>query len=240
LAAEPADRLDPNSMSESGTEPFDAEAINDRLATEYSIDDYYDRSPYPIRLVERRRLQAIRDFLGAVDGLEVLEVGSGGGHVLAMFPTARLTAVDVSGEYLSIARKNLAGYDVRFLKGEIDALDLPSQSVDRLICTEVLEHVVDPDRVLAACARLLRSAGVAAITVPNDPLIDRVKGLVHRTPLRRLLRSRIDWGGDIYHLHRWTPAEFERVLERHFQVTDRRLVPTRYLPLRACFRCVAR
>lgn len=227
-------------MSETGKEPFDAEAINDRLATDYSIDDYYARSPYPIRLVERRRLQAISDFLGEVDGLEVLEVGSGGGHVLAMFPTARLTAVDVSGAYLSIARKNLEGYDVRFLKGEIDALDLPSQSVDRLICTEVLEHVVDPDRVLAACARLLRPAGVAAITVPNDPLIDRVKGVVRRTPLRRLIGDRIDWGGDVYHLHRWTPDDFEGLLERHFRVTDRRAVPARSLPLRACFRCVPR
>jgi len=227
-------------MVDPGLRDFDAESVNDRLATEHSIDEYYARSPYPIRLVERRRLSIIREFMGQVDGLDVLEVGSGGGHVLAMFPTAHLIATDVSGEYLSIAGRKLEGYDVRFLKGEIDKLDLPEQSVDRLICTEVLEHVVDPDAVLAASARLLRPSGVAVITVPNDPLIGRVKSAVRRSPVRRLLGDRIEWGGDTYHLHRWTPDEFERVLARHFRVTDRRGAPINAIPLRACFRCVPR
>jgi 2-polyprenyl-3-methyl-5-hydroxy-6-metoxy-1,4-benzoquinol methylase len=219
---------------------FDVETVNDRLATEHSIDDYYARSPYPIRLVERRRLSIIREFVGPADGLDILEVGSGGGHVLEMFPTARLIANDVSGEYLSLARERLEGYDVRFLKGEIDQVDLPEQSVDRVICTEVLEHVVDPDAVLSASARLLRTSGVAVITVPNDPLIGRVKNGVLRSPLRWLLGDRIDWGGDVYHLHHWTPDEFEQVLARHFQVTHRRGAPVNAIPLRACFRCVRR
>jgi len=107
-----------------------------------------------------------------------------------------------------------------------------------VICTEVLEHVVDPDVVLAAIAPLLRPDGVAVITVPNDPLILRVKGIIRRTPARWLLGRRIDWGGDEFHLHRWTPAEFEAVLSRHLNVFERRFAPVRVLPLRACFGCV--
>lgn len=219
---------------------IDVEALNDRLAREHSIDDYYERSPWPIRLVERRRLAIIRDFIGDVDGLEVAEVGSGGGHVLQMFPSARLTAIDVSGVYLEVAKTNLAGYDVRFLKGEVDKMDLAAESFDRIICTEVLEHVVDPDAVLAAMARLLRPTGVAVVTVPNDPLILRVKSLVRRSPARWILGGRMDWGGDVYHLHRWTPAEFERLLSSYFRVAARRTAPLGALPLRACFKCVPR
>ncbi len=220
------------------SEPVDVEALNDRLAREHPIDEYYARSPWPIRLVEGRRLARVRGFLGTVAGLEVIEIGSGGGHVLAMFPEARLTALDVSDEYLEDARERLAGYDVRFVKGEVDKLDLPAASYDRVICTEVLEHVVDPDAVLGAIARLLRPSGVAVITVPNDPLIHRVKGIARRQPLRWLFGSRIEWGGDEYHLHTWTPHEFETVLSRHLIVTDRRFAPSRVLPLRSCFRCV--
>ena len=65
---------------------FDAEAVNDSLAVEHPIDDYYARSALPIRLVERRRLSAIRDFMGDVAGLEVAEIGVGGGHVLRCSP----------------------------------------------------------------------------------------------------------------------------------------------------------
>ncbi len=204
-----------------------AEERNDRLAREHPIDDYYARSPLPIRLIERRRLAIIRDFLGPCAGLDVAEVGSGGGHVLALFPAARLTAIDVSSAYLEVARRRLAGYDARFVHGAVEELDRPP--FDRVICSEVLEHVGDPDAAVAAIARLLRPGGVAVITIPNDPLIARLKSLAW---------GRVDWGGDEHHLHRWTPAEFERWLAPHLRVTARRHAPFDALPIRACFRCV--
>jgi 2-polyprenyl-3-methyl-5-hydroxy-6-metoxy-1,4-benzoquinol methylase len=219
---------------------LDVEALNDALAREHPIDDYYARSAWPIRFVESRRLGLVRRFVGDANGLDVAEVGSGGGHVLRMFPNARLTAIDVSGVQLEIAKKNLARYDVCFVKGEVDKLDLPMASYDRIICTEVLEHVVDPDAVLGAIARLLRPSGVAVITVPNDPLIHSIKSAVRRTPLRRLVGERIEWGGNTYHLHRWPPKEFEQVLSCHLQVADRRFAPFRWIPLRACFKCVSK
>lgn len=219
---------------------WDVEATNDRLAREYAIDDYYTKSPLPVRLIERRRLEIIRELAGDVRGLELAEIGSGGGHVLRMFRDARLTAIDVSSIYLETAKKNLAGYDVRFIKGEVDKLDLPSASFDRIICTEVLEHTQDPEAILATIGRLLRPYGVAVITVPNDPLIMRLKGIVRRTPVGYALRDRIQWGGDEFHIHQWTPDEFERILSRHFRVTDRRAAPFDALPIRACFRCVKR
>jgi hypothetical protein len=86
-------------------------------------------------------------------------------------------------------------------------------------------------------ARLLRPAGLAVITVPNDPLILGIKEVVRRTPIRRLGGGRIEWGGDEYHLHRWTPDEFETLLRRHFRVLERRFAPARLLPVRSCFKC---
>ena len=218
----------------------DVEALNDRLAREHSIDDYYARAALPIRLIERRRLAIIRELVGACAGLELCEIGAGGGHVLRLFPEAHLTAIDVSQVFLDTARKNLAGYDVRFIKGEVEKLDLPAASFDRIVCTEVLEHTVDPAAILAALARLLRPDGVAVITIPNDDLIGRLKALVRRTPAGWLLRDRVEWGGDAYHIHRWTPDDFRRLLEAYFRVTDFRGAPLDALPLRACYRCIAR
>ena len=224
-------------MASSGA---DVEALNDRLARDYPIDDYYARSPLPVRVIEQRRLEIIRAFAGDVRGLDLAEIGSGGGHVLRMFRGARLTAIDVSSVFLDTARKNLAGYDARFIKGEVDKLDLPSGSFDRIVCTEVLEHTQDPEAILATITRLLRPSGVAVITVPNDPLILRLKGVVRRTPVGWALRDRVKWGGDEFHIHQWTPAEFERLLGRFLRVTDRRCAPFDALPIRACFRCVRR
>lgn len=218
----------------------DVEALNDRLATEHPIDDYYERSMWPIRFIERRRLEIIRTMIGHSRGLDIAEVGSGGGHVLRMFPDARLTAIDVSSVFLETAKKNLRGYDVRFVKGELSHLSLPAASFDRVICTEVLEHTKDPVAVLKEIHRLVRPGGVAVITVPNDPLILRLKSVVRRTPVGWLFGKRVNWGGDEFHLHVWTPAEFEALLTPQFDVVERASAPFDQVPIRACFKCLPR
>jgi 2-polyprenyl-3-methyl-5-hydroxy-6-metoxy-1,4-benzoquinol methylase len=229
------------------TEPTpsdEIEALNDRLAREHPIDDYYEKSPLPIRLIEKKRLAIIRDMVGPSSGQTIAEVGSGGGHVLRMFRDAKLTAIDVSQVYLDTARTNLHGYDARFVKGEVDKLvkqgDLAPESFDRIICTEVLEHTENPELVLEAIAKLLKKSGVAVITVPNDPLILRLKGVVRVTPVGWILGRRgVNWGGDEFHIHQWTPSEFRELLERYFRITDYEAAPSRALPIRACFRCLA-
>jgi 2-polyprenyl-3-methyl-5-hydroxy-6-metoxy-1,4-benzoquinol methylase len=220
--------------------PEEVERLNDQLAREHPIDDYYARSPWLIRWVQEQRLATIRDMVGPARGLRIIEVGSGGGQVLRMFADAKLTALDVSDVYLDTARRNLAGYDVEFIKGQVEQLALPPGTFDRVICTEVLEHTTNPDEVLQAIRKLLERDGRAIITVPIDPIIDRAKQMLRLTPVGWLLRKRIQWGGDHYHLQKWWPWEFERLLTRDFEVERRKLVPTLPVPLHACFLCRSR
>jgi 2-polyprenyl-3-methyl-5-hydroxy-6-metoxy-1,4-benzoquinol methylase len=224
-------------MSDSPTSAIDPVALNDRLALEHPIDDYYDKSPFFVRWIEQKRLRIIREMVAETPGLRILEVGSGGGHVLRMFKQSKLTAVDVSGVFLDTARRNLSGMDATFIQGEIVKLGLPAGSFDRIICTEVLEHTTNPEEILAELARLLAPDGRAVITVPNDPLIEQLKGLVRRTPAGWLLRGRVNWGGDEYHIHKWRPQAFREVLSRFFVVEQQRAAPFDELPIRACFQC---
>ena len=85
-------------------------------------------------------------------------MGCGSGHVLTRFPDAALTAVDVSPIALRAAEVNLRGFDVEFVRG--DGSDLNGQ-FDRVICTEVLEHVSDPRAMLSTIRRLLAPDGIA-------------------------------------------------------------------------------
>jgi ubiquinone/menaquinone biosynthesis C-methylase UbiE len=218
----------------------DVERLNDQLAREHPIDDYYANAPWLIRRIQRQRLHTIRSMVGPSTGLRIIEVGSGGGHVLRLFREAQLTAVDVSSVYLDTARRNLVGYDVHFMKGELQELQLPTASFDRVICTEVLEHTTDPSAIISEIRRILTPAGHAVITVPIDPIVDQAKRLVGATPLRRVFGDRIQWGGDHYHLHKWWPWTFEKLVAANFRVESRRFVPLLPLPIHACFKCVPR
>ena len=154
-----------------------------------------------------------------------------------MFPEAKLTATDVSQRYLDTARRNLTGYDVTFMKGQVERLGLPAASFDRVICTEVLEHTTNPSEILGEIHRLLVPAGTAVITVPIDPIIDRAKQLVRLTPVGWVLGDRVQWGGDHYHLQKWWPWQFQRLLEEKFVVEQRQIAPFLPVPLHACFAC---
>jgi len=161
--------------------------------------------------------------------------------VLRMFPHCDLTGVDVSGEMIAKARRNLDGYPLRLVQGELDCVDLPPGGFDRIICSEVLEHVVDPERMLRGIQQLLAPSGRAVITIPNDTLIHQIKSWIRRARLDVLPPLRkIAWGGDQYHLHVWKVSEMRELLNRHFMVEEVRCAPSRALPIRVCFAVLAR
>ncbi len=215
---------------------YDVERWNDRLAQEHDIDDYYARSSPIIRVIEERRLAIIRRLIAPAAGERLLEVGCGGGHVLARFPECRLFGVDVSGDMLEKARRRLAHLGATLLKGELGSVDLEPGSFDAVICTEVLEHVVEPEAVLAGIARMLSPSGRAVITFPNDHLINGAKGLVKRSGLAGIPPfSRISWGGEHFHFHVWTLQEMRELLARYFRVEAEDHAPARLFPVRCCF-----
>lgn len=216
----------------------DVEQWNDRFARTHDIDEYYARASWPVRFVEGRRLRWIRRAVGERIDLRVLEVGCGGGHVLRMFPRARLTGVDVSGVMIEKARRNLTDVDVRLLKGELGTVELPRAGFDRVICTEVIEHVADPDQLLERMKGLLAPEGRLVITFPNDRLINAIKGVLIRCGLTRLPGlSRICWGGDEYHLHAWRVPEMRALLSRYFSIEQEAMIPSRLVAIRCCFVC---
>lgn len=221
----------------------EVERVYDAFAREHDINDYYARSGFLIGFIEKRRLSIIKSMMNAKPGESILEVGCGGGHVLSQFRQAKLTGVDVSGEMLAKARANLEalGADFELKKGDIADVGLADKSFDGIVCTEVLEHVVDPEHVLRNIQRLVKPSGRVVITFPNDNLINGLKDTVKKSGLSSLPPfRRVEWGGDHYHYHVWSIKEQRALLSRYFSVVDDGYAPTAALPIRCCFLCVPR
>jgi SAM-dependent methyltransferase len=119
------------------------------------------------------------DRLGLVRDERLLDLGSGGGrHAFeAMRRGARVTALDYSASDLkdvaAVAGAMVAAGEASYEQWagvvNADALDLPfpSDAFDRVIVSEVLEHVWDDERALTEIARVLRPGGRIAATVPT-------------------------------------------------------------------------
>jgi arsenite methyltransferase len=106
------------------------------------------------------------------EGQTVLDLGSGGGIDVLLSaqrvgPTGKVYGVDMTDEMLELARKNAraAGAEnVEFLKGEIEALPLPDESVDVVISNCVINLSGDKPQVLREAARVLRPGGTFAVS----------------------------------------------------------------------------
>ena len=123
--------------------------------------------------IENFRSETVWQLAGDVSGKSVLDIGCQYGlfSFYLLEKGARVTAVDISERWVEKCSEEAAAKhpdkDVRFLVA--DAQDLPFEdgSFDVVVCTEVIEHVDFPGKVIGEIYRVLAPNGVLVLGTPN-------------------------------------------------------------------------
>jgi arsenite methyltransferase len=141
-------------------------------------------------------------------GETVLDLGSGGGIDVLLSarrvgPSGKVYGLDMTDEMLALARENqqkAGASNVEFLKGEIENIPLPDNSVDVIISNCVINLSADKARVLREAFRVLKPGGRFAVSdvvvrgdVPDairksmELWVGCVAGALHQDEYKRLL-----------------------------------------------------
>jgi len=137
----------------------------------------------------------------------ILDVGCGEGFTLNRLMTNKIGSkwegIEYSKDAIVLGKKFYP--EVKIKQASIYNLPYEDNSFDLVLCTEVLEHLENPDRALKELVRV--SNKYLVISVPNEPFF----------MMAQLIRGK-NWsrlGNDIEHINHWTMFSFPQFIKKN-------------------------
>ena len=155
----------------------------------------------------------LRTIFQCLEGLKinkVFDAGCGEGFVLSEFKNrnidCELEGMDCSEQALNTGRELFPYLSLK--QGDIYHLPYEDNSFDLVLCTEVMEHLAEPDKVLSEIIRV--SGKYCLFSVPNEPLF-MMSNLIRGKNISR-------WGNDIDHVNHWSSGAFGKFVREKINV----------------------
>lgn len=150
-----------------------------------------DGDSRPLHDLNPARLAYILERVELADA-KVVDVGCGGGILSESLARcgAKVTGLDVADKALAVARLHLheSGLEVDYQQSTAEAwADQYQGSVDVVTCMEMLEHVPDPESVVAACARMLADEGHMFLSTLNRNALSFAMAIVGGEHIARVI-----------------------------------------------------
>lgn len=137
----------------------------------------------------------------------ILDAGCGEGFTLLKLIEngvgKKLEGIEYSENAIKLSKKVNPQLNIRF--GTVYKLPYKDNSFDLVLCTEVLEHLKEPERALEEIKRVSRQ--YLLLTVPNEPWFT----------YQRVLRGKniFQFGAHPEHIQHWTVGKFKKFIREH-------------------------
>lgn len=184
--------------------------------------DYYQKgvkSNFFQRLWHTRKLQQVISCIHNtyLEPRTILDVGCASGwfvyQISKQFPEASCYGVDIYKNGIIYGRKKYPRLKLKM--GNAEKLFYKSNFFDVVICTEVLEHVENPEKVLREIKRVLKKRGTAIIELDSGSILFSISWYIWRKFTGKV------WNDA--HLHSFTVDKLERIIRKSgFSISNKK------------------
>jgi 2-polyprenyl-3-methyl-5-hydroxy-6-metoxy-1,4-benzoquinol methylase len=173
------------------------EAPSDRLREVYerrAALEYPEPVSLPDPTLDRKFERLVATVASRLPCERFLDAGCGDGRYLAALASLpqrprQVVGTDISERILATARRaaEQAGIEAELVRANLEALPFEDGSFDLVLCTQVIEHLLDPSAGVRGVARVLRPGGTVILSTDNrSALVSRTLN-APRAALVRLL-----------------------------------------------------
>jgi ubiquinone/menaquinone biosynthesis C-methylase UbiE len=118
------------------------------------------------------RAETVLGLLAVKRGERVLDIGCGNARDIARIAACggHVIGVDISEGMVAAARQEverMGGNEITLQVGDATRLDFPDASFDKVLCSEVIEHIPDAPQALREMHRVLKPGGTLVLSTPN-------------------------------------------------------------------------
>lgn len=222
------------------TETF--EKWNEEHATKHDLDKFYNHPNPLFRYIENKRIKKLIELAEIKDIDKVLEVGCGAGHILERIPKGKLYGIDISDIQIKRAKERLGG-KAELKKSPGEQIPYEDKFFDKILCSEVIEHVLGPIPLLKEMKRVLKDDGILSLSIPNEHLINSTKKLLRTFGLTRMIAPKKS-GWDLAaknNLDEWHLTEYNlELIKKHvagiWEIEGIAKIPNGVVPFRYVLR----
>lgn len=213
---------------------------NEVMVRKYNPDNYIFHSNFLVKFVELMRFKKIKDLLQLTNNDDFLDIGCGSGYLLNQAACKRGVGTDISDLMVKTAREKCENNGKKFIV-QSDAENLPfkNKSFNKIVSTEVIEHIMCPIALLKEIERISRNDAVVVITIPNEKRINMIKNIIFSLGIHELLfrknyrpSKRME---DEWHLHTFDIKKFKELIKGKFNIEKMIAIPIIVFPLRYIF-----
>lgn len=161
--------------------------INEWVAKFSPMRTHYHSDSFLERNIWGKKKLIVKKMLDSIRYKSIIDVGCGDGGLFSLIKEdSEYTGVDISPTQLKAFKSSLKSKKKKttLIEADVSKLPLKDNSFDVAIACDVLEHVIDPLFVINEIKRVVKKNGHVIIGIPNENLLELIRLLTFRFPLR--------------------------------------------------------